>query len=227
MARKRPAKVPKKAAPPPAAQPKSKLISLAQLVAATGVSAGHIARAAKLGHVKSAARGQYEFGPALLGLVRYQQAHWDQLPTYDNAAQCSAATGIPVPVIKQARRAIQLGHGGSIALGPLLKAIFESHGENWTEMQNKFAALRERSRFERENGEVLEKSETSHAIKHGLAGLFRRMEQRSNVDLPPALVGLNAAEIQRELVRSDDELKSNLVKDWALLARNGEAEDAR
>jgi hypothetical protein len=214
-------------AKPESSEPKTKLVTLAQIVSATGISAGHIARAVKGGFVIPAGRGQYEFGPTLLGLLRYQQAHWGELPLYENAAQCSAATGIPMAVIRQARKTMKLGKSGWIELKVLLSAIFAGHGENWTEMREKFAALREKQNYEREHGEVLVKSEASHTIKHGLASFFRALEQREDVDLPPLLEGMSAAEMRAELNRSRTKLTNQLVADWSLLMRNGEAKDAR
>ena len=184
-------------------------------------------QAVREGFVAATVRGQYQIGPALLGIIKFLNSRQDKLPIYDTPAQCSSMTGIPLGAIRQARRIKQLGSNNLISLDILLRVLFADNGENWTEMQSKFAALRQKQLYEQENGMWIAKSEAAHTIKRGLAGFFRSLEQRSNVDLPPTLVGLEASEIQRELVKSDDELKNNLLKEWSLLARNGEAKDAR
>ena len=207
--------------------PDGACLTMAEAVALTGVSPGHVARAVKLGHVKPVRNGKYEREALLIGLVKYQAANWGQLPVYDNAVQCSVATGIPLDVIRKARMSARLGQGGWIELGALLKAIFAANGESSDEIKRHFAALREKLNYQRENGEVLMKGPTAHTIKKGLADLFRGLDQRSNVDLPPALEGLNAAAMQRELVKSDNKLKAKLIADWSLLMKNGEAKDAR
>ncbi len=186
-------------------------------------------QAVREGFLVAAVKGKYQLGPALLSIIKFLNSRADKLPTYDNAAQCSAMTGIPVDVITQARKIKLLGPGGDnrIALATLLQVMFESRGENWKEMTSKFDALEKERMFKERSGVLLPKSDVAYTIKRGLSGFFRALDQRSNVDLPPALVGLDAAEMQRELVKSDEELKKNLLREWSLLARNGEAKDAR
>src|SRR5881394_2406963 len=147
------------------------LRSLPQLIVLTGVPQGRIMQAVREGFVAATVKGRYQLGPALLGIIKYFNSRADILPTYDNAAQCSAMTGIPVDVITQARKVKLLGPGGDnrISLAALLQVMFESRGENWTEMQSKFSALREKRRFEQEDGMWIEKSEASQTIKRGLA----------------------------------------------------------
>src|SRR6266576_1824883 len=186
MARKPARQRNRKAGPEPAkekSQSDSGLRSLPQLIVLTGVPQGRIMQAVREGFLVAAVKGKYQLGPALLSIIKFLNSRADKLPTYDNAAQCSAMTGIPVDVITQARKIKLLGPGGDnrISLETLLQVMFESRGENWTEMQSKFSALREKRRFEQEDGMWIEKSEASQTIKRGLAGVFRMLDQRSNV----------------------------------------------
>jgi hypothetical protein len=203
------------------------LKSVAELVQLTGVSAGQIAVAVRTGFVAAAQRGRYQIGLALVGLIKFLNARVGTLPTYDNPAQCSELTGIPLAAIKAARRAGKVGQDGRISLAPLLKVLFDDHGENWIEMQSKFAALREKGRYELETGEMIPKSDVAAAIQRANAVFWRMMDQRSNVDLPPLLEGLDALQRQQELVRSDTELKKAWCGELATLTRNGEAKNGQ
>jgi hypothetical protein len=228
--RKKPTPTPKptpKAAKPPEAEssppPKKDagLKSVAELAQLTGVSPGQIAVAVRTGFVAPAQRGRYQLGPALVGLIKFLNARVGTLPTYDNVEQCASATGIPVSVIKQARRSKQLGPVGGIPLAPLLKVLFEEHGENWAEMQNKFSALREKGRYEQEAGELLPKTDVARAIAKGTALLFGLIDRQATLEFPPMLVGLNERECQNVLVTGAESLKANFKNELDHLTGNG------
>ncbi len=228
MAKKRPARKrhpPRQPTEPPPKQSKATgLKSLSELVVLTGVRAGTIVQAVREGFVAATVRGQYQLGPALLGLIKFLFSREGKLPIYDNTAQCSEMTGIPVVAIKAARKQGKIGQdSSSISLAMLLKVLFEKDSENWVEMRNKFAALAEKDAYELQTGKSFAADVVAHTIKRGLADLFRLMDQRSNVDLPPVLKGMDEAGMQAELVRSDERLKKKLAVEWKPLMRNGEA----
>lgn len=221
QAKRRKAREPRKAA----GLPKADLRTMAELVAETGLSAARIAMAARGGFIAQTVRGRYDRIPTLLGLIRYGESCRGQLPVYDNAAQCSSATGIPIATINQAKRKSSLGTSSNISLSILLGVLFSQNGENVSEGKDKYSLLREKQRYEKEAGLLIPKSDVAHDVKRGLSVLFRQLDQRSNVDLPPALKGLDAAEIQQELVKADEELKSVLMREWSALMRNGEVKN--
>src|SRR5881394_414834 len=104
------------------------LRSLPQLIVLTGVPQGRIMQAVREGFVAATVRGQYQLGPALLGIIKFQNTRQDKLPTYDNAPQCSAATGIPESVIREARRVKPLGSDNRISLEILLRVMMDRNG---------------------------------------------------------------------------------------------------
>lgn len=221
MARQKPAKNPIKFD----ATASNRLRTLAEMVSETGVSAGQIAMAARGGYVVATVRGKYDRDQTLLGLIRYLQSRVGQLPIYDNDSQCSSATGIPISTIRQTRKRHQIGPNRAVGLEALLKAMFASNGEDPAAMKSEYAALNEKMDYEQKAGLLVRKSDVAHTAIKGLSVLFRMMDQRSNVDLPPVLAGLDPADMQRELVKSDDELKANIRREWSDLMRNGESKN--
>lgn len=201
------------------------LKSLAEIVQITGVPVGMISVAVRTGFLPAGVHGRYQVEPTLIGLVKFLHDRQAKLPIYDNPNQCAEMTGIPLSAIKAARKSGKVGQDGRIALAMLLRVLFGSKSENWIEIRDKFTALQAKADYELQTGETLPRSDVAAAIQRASSVLFRMMDQRSNVDLPPALEGMDAARMQTALVRSDAELKKAWSLELETLARNGEAKN--
>src|ERR1044072_4622106 len=192
---------------PPAAKPDPGLKSLSEIVTLTGVPAGKISYAVKEGFIASTVRGRYQLGPTLVGLVKFFAARAAQLPVYDNASQCSAATGIPIPVIKQARKTKSLGHGGNVSLATLLQVIFEQGADqDWPKLKAKFAALREQTRHERETGALIPQVEVAGSLRASGTSIKSILRQRLENEYPAFVSGLQPPEARVFGKRLADEI---------------------
>lgn len=201
------------------------LKSLSELAQVTGISAGKIGQAVKEGFVAKTAAGQYQLGPALLGLIRFLDSKASTLPTYDSVSQCAAATGIPASSIKQARRLTKEPFRGTrISLGPLLRAIFEQRGaEDWKALHEQWSAMREKIALDNDLKLRLDKAEVGHAIARGISSIFSELDQQTEVELPPMLKGCDEETIRNRLREAREKLRSSLAAEWSKLMHNGNA----
>src|SRR5436190_8371452 len=120
------------------------LRSLSQVAKIVGLPPMTVVQATREGFVTVDTKHRYHVGQAIRDLFRYFLDLCMRLPVYENMHRCHAATGIPLSVIKSAKRgATKLGTASRIDLGALLKEIFaESKEQDWRALREKREALR-------------------------------------------------------------------------------------
>lgn len=116
--------------------------------------------------------------------------------------ECAGQTGIPLPLIKKARRegCTAFLPGNRLDLAVLLKWIFTDDGEasaiNWSEKLDEFRAKREEIKLAKDKELALDADETETAVKSAVALLFSELERLFVTELPPALKGLDERAIR-------------------------------
>ena len=141
-------------------------------------------------------------------------------------AECEAQAHIPRSILKSARKeSAESFRAHRILLGPLLKWIFSKAADSvdWGAHLRKFQALREELKYDADKKLVLDKAEVAFGINKGMSLLFSLLDRRSNLELPPALKGLDEVQIQRRLLASDEALKQVLRAELGKFAANGKA----
>ena len=105
-------------------------IPAAQLARLSGLTERRLRELAGEGWLPKSVEGQYQLVPAIQGLLRYYREREQQRTvqdSYDSIGACSAATGIPVTVLKHAKRqGCGAFRGSRVYLAPLIRWIFES-----------------------------------------------------------------------------------------------------
>jgi hypothetical protein len=87
------------------------------------------------------------------------------LPTFDSMATCSARTGIPLSVLKQAKKAgcTAFRMGSRVELEPLLRFLFsqsaEEAGLDWSNELKKWQAKRQQQAYEQRDRELVDQDE--------------------------------------------------------------------
>jgi len=146
----------------------------------------------------------------------------DPIVTYATMSACAGSTGIPLRMIKAAKRAgcpDAFHSSGRVHLGPLLHWFFRGDvlpedGLSWDEMWRKYRALTSRLEHDREAGRFLDRAQMvaeSHeaigVVQQTLCDFFRN-------EIAPKFAGLSIAEIhgvsEKFLSRLIDRLKSDL-----------------
>jgi len=193
---------------------------MSEILKLTGLGIGTIQQAVKEGFVTRTKDKRYPLGATFLGLIKYLDKNQSALPIYDNVSQCSAATGIPSSVIKNARRKSKNGFTNQmVQLGPLLRAIFESDDLNeldWKKHKEKHDALLSEIKVKEASKRTLDRDETSAAIRRGVAIIFNSLYRAAQIEWPPQLKGLPESEISQNLVdgirRFEADAKAELLK---------------
>jgi hypothetical protein len=215
---------------PPSTPPAATLTG-AKIITLTGITTGVFAEAAKSGALKRLKGGVYDSTATLAGLVRYLHERQNSLPVYDSVAQCSAATGIPEGVIKMVRRKSKEGFAGQrVHLGPVLRSIFAvGEGEmesDWKGLKMKYEALLTEIELKEAQDETLDKDATGSAIKRCMALLFATLDRGAEIELPPALKGLDEAAARDVLVGYILKMKAAMRDGLGELIKEGEASES-
>lgn len=147
---------------------------------------------------------------------------------------CSAATGIPVPLMREAKTSgscLAFVSGDRVALGPLLRWIFQRDGaedaKNWGDEYAKWKAKREKIKHDEDAGEAVNKGEVIRAIGQATSVLFSAMDRRSQVESPAALKGRSESEIKDYMVKTDEALKVTVKKSLTALSKQPAPPPAR
>src|SRR4030095_5174190 len=113
-----------------------------------------------------------------------------------------------------------------VYLAPLLKWIFAERSDdkiNWREHFDRFHALREETRHQKESEQILDKAETAFTINRGMSLVFGQLDRQAHVGLPPDFKGLKEVESQSRLIQAFEEVKTLLRDEWSRLTKkNGE-----
>ena len=200
--------------------------SLSEVAKRTGVSVGMIVQAVKEGFIAASAKRQYLPAPTLLGLIKFLWKRLGTLPSYDNMKQCSAATGIPISIIKRVRRSSREAFQDTrISLGPLLKAVFEEKNEvDYQALKTKCEALIAQIELEKAQGLKLDKNEVSIAIRRAVSEFWFAYDRASELELPPLLKGCDEEAIRKHLVEAGSKMKATINAQLAKYAAAGNGE---
>lgn len=137
------------------------------------------------------------------------------LPVFDNQLQCAAITGIPLGVLKAAKKkGCKAFKHSRVELAPLLKFLFsDENGQSagaWKDMLDEAKAKREMLRLARDEGKVIERGEVEASLAGGMALVFGEMDQAFTLNLPSQLKGLTEPEIMSRLAALSEQLKQKL-----------------
>lgn len=142
-----------------------------------------------------------------------------ELPIYDSMQACSAATGIPLSIQKQAKAAgSDAFRSNRVSLGPLLRWIFTERDNkrrvDWGQEFEEWRAKREKIKHDKDAKLVADKAETTFAIAKIQAAMFSILE-RLKSEMPPLLKGLNETGIHQRLGEKLDDLRNDLASKYA------------
>lgn len=129
-------------------------------------------------------------------------------------AQCAGATGIPVAVLKQAKKDGCPGFTSNsrVDLAQFLGWFFSRDADasvNWSDRLKRAQAMREEHRLDSERGKMIAKETVDQAAGEIMALLLGTLDRYSD-ELAPVLHGLGAAEIKSKLVGANERLKGDL-----------------
>lgn len=142
------------------------------------------------------------------------EKHTEKLPVYPSMSACAGATGIPLGIIKTAKRAgcEAFTDASRVKLEALLRWIFSDENDaaavNWSAKLDEYRAKREALKLKREEGNSLDADEVRDAVASGVATLFAENERLFVNELPPALAGLDAVTIRQRSELASLEVKT-------------------
>jgi hypothetical protein len=192
-------------------------ITAEKLAQLTGFSIDDLAKLSRKGHLPRHRAGLYEQNLAIPGCFRaYKEivSGAGGLPIYDNMSACAASTGLPLSIIRQAKKGgCPAFRSNRVVLAKLLKWLFSNNGEdqNWGDRLKKAQALREELRLEKDKGESLNKAEAQFAISKAMNALFDGLDRFANVEGPPDLKGMEEAACQKIILRAIEKLKEDFL----------------
>lgn len=122
---------------------------------------------------------------------------------YDTFKQCSAATGIPVPVLKQAKKSgCPAFKHGRIDVFEFIRWYFSSNdpeaGKNWSDILKRWQAEREEIKLQKDRGELMSIADAKQQAATAEAYYFGELD-RAMRELPPVLSGLDALQVHARL----------------------------
>lgn len=144
------------------------------------------------------------------------------LPIYDSIASCASSVGIPVPVLRKAKKSgCPAFRSNRVYLGELLPWLF-AQGEdaavgNWADALVEAKAKRERLKLDREKGEVISRDLVKSAVQTGVAAVFSGLDKRFVNELPPVLKGLDELAIRDRCRGQIERMKADLMKEFAAI----------
>lgn len=142
------------------------------------------------------------------------------LPIYDSIASCANAVGIPVPVLRKAKKGgCPAFRSNRVHLGELLPWLFAQGDDaavgNWADALVEAKAKRERLKLDREKGEVISRDLVKSAVQTGVSAVFAGLDKRFVNELPPVLKGLDEIAIRDRVRSSIEKLKADLRVEFA------------
>lgn len=142
------------------------------------------------------------------------------LPIFDSIAACANAVGIPVPVLRKAKKGGCLAfRSNRVHLGELLPWLFAQGDDaavgNWADALVEAKAKRERLKLDREKGEAIGRDLVKSAVQCGVSAVFAGLDKRFVNELPPVLKGLDELAIRDRVRTSIEKLKADLRVEFA------------
>lgn len=120
------------------------------------------------------------------------------LPVYESMAQCHAATGIPITVLKAGKVKSQTS-GSRLDLEKFLRWFFtpgkREDSTDWHTLGKKWTAELKRIEVEEKNKELIPFSLVNNFIGQLYGGMFADMERILKADFPSNMEGLSQLEI--------------------------------
>lgn len=147
----------------------------------------------------------------------------DALPVFESMPQVSAITGMPISLMRAAKKAgcPAFITGNRIRLELLLKWYFAQDGSSqselpeglgtWREALNKVQTEREQLKLSNERGETMATADAERQSAEAMALTFAELERRDR-ELPPALAGLDAVAIFKRMKADTESIRKNLKK---------------
>lgn len=130
---------------------------------------------------------------------------------FDSINQCSSVTGIPVPALREAKKAgCPAFRHSRVDLVAFLKWRFglpEDAVADWGAALEEYKARREKIKLDADLGLTLDKSSVTFAVGRALSMLFSNIDSQFGQLLPPALKGLSESEIQQRLLAAAESFK--------------------
>jgi len=171
--------------------------------------------------------GRYAAGAVLVGLIKFlssQAQSAGEFPIYDSMNQCAARSGIPLSVLKRAKKSgCDAFKWNRVDCGKLVRWLFaNTKEEDWRGHFDKYHALREELRHSREAGDALDKGEVSFAVSKAVSLFFNLVDRQANIELPALIKGLSERECQAVLLAAGERLKGALKDGLGALGKNGE-----
>jgi hypothetical protein len=126
----------------------------------------------------------------------------NDLPIYDSLNACSGATGIPLSVLKQAKKGgCDAFKSTRVDLGKLLRWLFgkDQDGEgsvNWGERYKRVQTLRGELALDREKKELANRGEIRDAVRVIQSTMYSELEQTFCHEFPPDAKGLGEIPIR-------------------------------
>ena len=136
------------------------------------------------------------------------------LPVFDSMAQCSGATGIPLSVIRNAKRSGCPGFAWHrVELAALLRWMFREDGtadQDWSAQLVRWNAELAKLRLDRERALMVDRAEVITGLRSAMVVLFGEIDRRFLNELPPVLRGLGEVEIRAKASAAVEDLRTSL-----------------
>jgi hypothetical protein len=134
---------------------KSEMISRENLSKLSGLTIAKLRQIASEGFFPKEIDGEYRASEAIAGIFRFFREKSETLPVYDSLEQCAGATGIPIGVLKSAKRKGSTAfRSNRVHLEALLRFLFDpknGNGDHGTMHEERLLKLRaERKLAEKE-----------------------------------------------------------------------------
>ena len=207
-------------------------IAAAQMAKLSGLTERHLRDLAAEGIFPKPVNGVFQLVPTIQGLMRYYRERDQQRiiqDTYDSLGSCAAGTGIPVTMIKQAKRAgCSAFRGSRVYLAPLLRWIFDQAGKvplNYDQERAQNVVLQNaklKVEIRHLKRELIPAEEISH-LGSELGSAIRTVVSRLH-RAAPALVGHPVEVIETRLKEEEDEVLKQLhtlgerMEQWQVVA---------
>jgi len=193
-------------------------LSITQAAHLSGLTDRRLRELANEGWFPKSAEGRYQLVPTIQGLLRYyrerEQSRVIQ-DAYDSIGSCAAATGIPVPTLKHAKRQGCVAFRGSrVYLAPLLRWMFESPDRSRTNYDQERAqhVVLQNAKLKVElrslKRELLPVDEVTH-LGAELGAAIRKVITRLH-RTAPSLEGQSVAVIETRLKEEEDDILKQL-----------------
>lgn len=145
-----------------------------------------------------------------------------KLPHFPSIKSCSASTGIPLAILKQAKAngCPAFRQNNSVSLGEFLRWFFQQAIDNgdlppgvasWRDALNKFQAQREQIKLAEDRKQVMQFSDAHQQAAEAAAFFFGELD-RAERELPPAVKGLDEIEAMQTLKAFFKSVRENARK---------------